>query len=94
MTIYSYDDLREVITNCLGDRLTALGLVETGLDDSVDLLETGIVDSFGFLDLLDAIETHTGIQVDLMAMAQDEPLTIRHLIDNALSEQKVDSPEP
>jgi len=92
VTAYSYADLRNVITNALKERLTARGLIDKELDDTADLLETGIVDSFGFLDLLDAIESQTGIEIDLMAMAQEEPLTIRHLIENALNTQKVDSP--
>jgi acyl carrier protein len=52
-----------------------------------ELLGTGILDSFGFLDLIVHIETRTGLQIDLADADPSEFAVVRGLCNLALKTQ-------
>lgn len=79
-----YVELRAMIVDLLAERLTSAGLSATTLDDGVDLLQSGVLDSFGFLDLIEAIETRTGLAVDWQQLGDKEFSSVRTFIANAL----------
>jgi len=58
-----------------------------GISAETELLGTGILDSFGFLDLIMHIESKTGLQVDLADADPDEFAIVRGLCNLALKSQ-------
>lgn len=55
-------DFKAYILEMVADSLELWGITEP--DDDFDLIESGVVDSMAFLDLVVGIETHFGVQVD------------------------------
>jgi acyl carrier protein len=55
--------------------------------DDTELLGTGILDSFGFLDLIVHIESKTGLQIDLADADPSEFAVVRGLCNLALKSQ-------
>jgi acyl carrier protein len=58
-----------------------------GISAETELLGTGILDSFGFLDLIMHIESKTGLQVDLADADPGEFAIVRGLCNLALKSQ-------
>jgi len=58
------DDVRAYLLERLAPRLQAAGLDATSVPDDLNVLEAGIIDSFGFLDLIGTVEEHFGVSVD------------------------------
>ena len=54
---------------------------------NTELLGTGILDSFGFLDLIVHIESTTGLQIDLAEADASEFAVVRGLCNLALKSQ-------
>lgn len=52
-----------------------------------ELLESGILDSFGFLDLILHVESKTGLQIDLADADPSEFAIVRGLSNLALKDQ-------
>jgi acyl carrier protein len=50
------------------------------LDDSFNLLEGGLLDSFGFLNLVSALEEKTGRQIDFSDLDPSEFTTLGGLV--------------
>ena len=66
---------RRLIVASLRDAILAAGLDPQALADDVDLRMEGIVDSFGFVQLIADLETRLGCQIDLESLAP-EKLTV------------------
>lgn len=58
-------NVRSVIIDCLGSKLANAGLQGEALTDDFDLLEQGVIDSFGFIDLLANLEDRLSIEIEL-----------------------------
>lgn len=58
-----------------------------GISTETELLGTGILDSFGFLDLIMHIESKTGLQIDLADADPSEFAVVRGLCNLALKTQ-------
>jgi acyl carrier protein len=58
-----------------------------GISAETELLGTGILDSFGFLDLIMHIEAKTGLQIDLADADPSEFAVVRGLCNLALKTQ-------
>jgi acyl carrier protein len=58
-----------------------------GISAETELLGTGILDSFGFLDLIMHIESKTGLQIDLADADPGEFAFVRGLCNLALKTQ-------
>lgn len=67
------DTIRAVIRKAVEPRARQAGVDLDAIGDETDLFLAGVIDSFGFLDLLEEIETGTGTRVDL-ADLEDEGL--------------------
>ena len=57
------DDVRAFVVHYLRAKLAKAGLSQ--LEDDVSLTDSGIIDSFGLLDLVAAVERKFSIQVDM-----------------------------
>jgi acyl carrier protein len=67
-------EVKANVIACLTDALVRAGLDPDSLDDRLDLFAQGIVDSYGFLDLLETLEDRLDVVLD-MAMLDEEGIT-------------------
>ena len=66
---------RRLIVTSLHDAIVAAGLDPQTLGDDLDLRMEGIVDSFGFVQLIADLETRLGREIDLESL-DPEQLTV------------------
>ena len=69
-----YGTLRASALVALRQQLDAAGMTDDDFDDSTDLLATGLVDSFGWIDLVSRIETETGVSIDYNKLTERSDL--------------------
>ncbi len=62
---------------------------EVPISPDTELLASGILDSFGFLDLIVYLESKTGLQIDLADADPNEFAIVRGLCQLALKSQAV-----
>ena len=72
--------LRRTVLDILSPKLALLGMGADEIDGDVSMIELGIVDSFGFLELILAVERETGIQADLADLDPEEFTSIDGLV--------------
>jgi acyl carrier protein len=81
------EGVRQFLVARYRQTIEALSLDPAGLDDDFDLLLNGVIDSFGILEMISAIEQEFGIQIDLAALDAEEITRIgalsRYIADNA-----------
>ena len=75
MTRVSAAAVREFLLDRFSDPLAANGVEPQDVSDDYDLLVEGVVDSFGILEMITAMEEHFGIQLDYEDL-DPESLTI------------------
>jgi acyl carrier protein len=68
------DNVREFLLTRYSEPITAMELNLTELPDDFDLLLSGVIDSFGILEMISAIEDEFRIQLDL-ALLDAENIT-------------------
>jgi acyl carrier protein len=68
------DNVRKFLLTRYSEPLTATQLDLTELPDDFDLLLSGVIDSFGILEMISAIEEEFQIQLDL-ALLDAEDIT-------------------
>jgi len=61
-------ELHAFVVQRLQERLSALGLTGEQVDDGFDFFMSGLLDSFGFIDLLLDIERRYGVELNLDGM--------------------------
>ncbi|MCU0319829.1 MAG: acyl carrier protein [Flavobacteriales bacterium] len=66
------NELRAAMVQVLMPRAARLGMHADELNDELDLLRSGLLDSLGFVDLVVELEKRSGREVDLMA-AMERP---------------------
>jgi len=76
-------DVRSVMLETLAEPLAAVGRDPETVPDDLDLLAEGVIDSFGLLELISALESRYATPLDFAEMPVDE-LTVfgplaRHL---------------
>jgi acyl carrier protein len=81
------DNVRKFLLARYFEPITALGLNPVEISDDFDLLLNGIIDSFGILEMISAIEEEFQIQLDLAALDAEQitilgPLS-RYIAENA-----------
>jgi acyl carrier protein len=69
------------------ERIESLGLNSTDLPDNFDLLLSGVIDSFGILEMISSIEEEFQVELDLEALDAEQitilaPLS-RYVAENA-----------
>ena len=84
MKLQTYEGLRAVALDEIKGALQRHGLDAAQFDDGMDLLAAGVIDSFGFIDLIGAIETRSGLSIDLAAVSPETMTTLRGLINGFL----------
>jgi len=67
-------NVREFLLTRYSEPITAMQLNLTELPDDFDFLLSGVIDSFGILEMISAIEEEFGIQLDL-ALLDAEDIT-------------------
>lgn len=77
-------DVRSALLETLAEPLAAVGLDPASVPDDLDLLAAGVIDSFGLLELIAALEDRFGTPLDFADLAAEDltvvgPLT-RHLL--------------
>jgi acyl carrier protein len=77
-------DLRSALLETLAEPLAAIGLDPESVPDDLDLLAAGVIDSFGLLELIAALEDRFRTTLDFADLAAEDltvvgPLT-RHLL--------------
>jgi acyl carrier protein len=85
----SQEQLQQLVIDWIKANKRTSNHVEIAGD--TELLGTGILDSFGFLDLIMHIEGKTGLQVDLADADPSEFAVVRGLCNLALRSQ---APQP
>ena len=68
------DNVREFLLTRYAEPITAMQLNLTELPDDFDLLLSGVIDSFGILEMISAIEAEFRIELDL-ALLDAEDMT-------------------
>ncbi len=68
-------DVHNLITKLYADSLAARGLEGQQLPDDFDLLSEGVIDSLGIMELIAAMETDLGLEIDFEELDPEE-LTI------------------
>lgn len=66
------NDIRQFLLVKYSGTLEALGLIPAELPDDFDFLLSGVIDSFGILEMISAIEEEFGIQLDLEALDAEQ----------------------
>ena len=74
------------------ERIEALGLTPPDLPDDFDFLLSGVIDSFGILEMISAIENEFEIELDLAAL-DAEQITILGPLSRYVAEQGYSRPE-
>ena len=66
------EDVRALILSASGAPVQDPEAVIAGASDDLDLRDSGVIDSLGFIELVAAIEDAFGIEVDLEAIDPDQ----------------------
>jgi acyl carrier protein len=65
-------DVQQFILGRIDDPLEAKGLAAADVPSSFDLLLEGVIDSFGIVELISALEERYGLEFDLDELAPDD----------------------
>jgi acyl carrier protein len=66
------DDVQQFILGRIDDPLRAKGLANADVPGSFDLLLEGVIDSFGIVELIGALEERYGLEFDFDELAPDD----------------------
>lgn len=88
MTQASYESLRSIVLDALKAHCLDRALDVACLDANADLLQSGVLDSFGFLDFIEDVQERSGIAVDLEQVDAGDLATIDKLIRGVLGAAK------
>jgi acyl carrier protein len=83
---FTADDVREFLLTRYSEPIAAMQLNLAQLPDDFDFLLSGVIDSFGILEMISAIEAEFRIQLDLALLDAEDitrigPLT-RYVAEN------------
>lgn len=68
----SPDEVHDLIVKLYSGPLVARGLDGQQLPADYDLLSEGVIDSLGFIELISALETDLGLEIDFEDMNPEE----------------------
>ena len=88
MITQSYSELRKLVLEIIDPKLKHLSIKQDDMGDNTDLLVSGILDSFDFLDLISELEERSGIPVDLAAIDNQDIGTIKGLVEAVLAQKQ------
>ena len=75
MNKVTFEEARHFLTDKYAGAIQGLGLDPATVTDDFDFLLTGVVDSFGILEMVSSIEKQFGIELDLTSL-DPEKMTI------------------
>jgi len=64
--------VRQFLLDKYGEAIRAIGFAPENLPDDFDFLLSGVIDSFGILEMISAIEEEFQIQLDLAALDAEQ----------------------
>ncbi len=90
MNDISPEKVRHFLLGRYSEAITSIGQDPAEVPDSFDFLLSGVIDSFGILEMISAIEEAFGTQLDLATLDAEEitvlgPLS-RHVAQNAAAD--------
>jgi len=71
MTQITDAHIREFLVERYATELTTAGLLLDSVPDNYDLLQEGVIDSLGVLEMISAVESAFGIKIDFENLDQD-----------------------
>ena len=72
MTQVSPEEVRGFVLSELDEQLRAVGDDPQGLPDDFDLHESGVIDSLGILELINALEDRFSLEIDYEELDPEE----------------------
>ena len=72
MSAVTSEGVRQFLLTRYCETIEALGLTPGELPDDFDFLSNGVIDSFGILEMVSAIEDEFRIQLDLAALDAED----------------------
>ncbi len=72
---------RIIVLELLSPALSRASIPPHQVDDSLNIIDRGVVDSLGFLELISRIEHRAGVELDLFDADPDLLTTVGGLID-------------
>ena len=75
MSAITFDQVRALVLSRLQASIVATGLRSEEINDDLDMLTEGLIDSMGVVELINTIELYFGVAVDF-AELDSESLTI------------------
>lgn len=72
MSVITRDEIRRFLLEKYAGSITDLGLSPAEIDDGFDFFLAGVIDSFGILEMIGAIEDHFQVRLDMAALDAEE----------------------
>lgn len=72
MNEFTSDTIRDFLLKKYAGSIKALGLAPAAVSDDFDFLLTGVIDSFGILEMISSIEKEFKIQLDMETLDANE----------------------
>lgn len=82
---------REILLRVLSEEMATFGIGSDELINSFDVVDNGLVDSFGFLELISRIEEDSDVELDFEGVNMEELTTVNsilNIISNALQQEE------
>jgi acyl carrier protein len=85
MSVVNRKQLTNLIVQWVRENTQSDGFSDPEITEDTDLMASGLLDSFGFIDLLLFVESQSGIKVDLTDVDPSEFTVIKGLCNIALA---------
>ena len=73
--------VRTVVLDAVRERLTLLSVPEADVTGDFDLVNSGVLDSIAFLEMIVTLESEFGFEVELGDMRIEEATTLNGLVE-------------
>ncbi|MEI7618072.1 MAG: phosphopantetheine-binding protein [Actinomycetota bacterium] len=77
--------MKAFVVSFLIDRARRLGFDSLEVDGDFDFFESGLLDSFGLIELIDSVESSFNLQLDFTDMDPDAFTTVHGLVKSLMS---------
>ena len=84
MTKNTYNEIKKIIIEFISDDVERSGIKIEDIQDDFDLLQSGLIDSFKFIDLISLVEERSDIEIDLAELDAEGFSTISGLINSII----------
>lgn len=68
-------DIRQFVSEYLIKRLESVGLSTGDIRGGFDFIQSGLLDSMAFVDMISAMEEHFGVEIDFEEEVEDNNFT-------------------